>query len=162
MTTTAEAAATRRRLALPFRTGPRTDRRLTGDRRLGYLLVAPVVVLLLAVTAFPLVYNVWNSFHFDNLSYGALPHKFVGAANYKAMFTSSEWIAALERTVAFTAVTVVFDTVVALGLALMLHRRFRGRGVLRAAVLIPWAVPTVVSATLWKTMFDPRAGFIDY
>ena len=51
---------------------------------------------------------------------------------------------------------------VALGLALMLHRQFRGRGFLRAAILIPWAVPTVVSATLWKTMFDPRAGFVDY
>jgi multiple sugar transport system permease protein len=52
--------------------------------------------------------------------------------------------------------------VIALGLALMLHRRFRGRGLLRVAILIPWAVPTVVSATLWKTMFDPRAGFVDY
>ncbi|MGH2851954.1 MAG: carbohydrate ABC transporter permease, partial [Solirubrobacteraceae bacterium] len=47
-------------------------------------------------------------------------------------------------------------------LALMLHRRFPGRGLLRAAILIPWAVPTVVSATLWKTMFDPRTGFVDY
>ena len=58
----------------------------TGDRRLGYLLVAPVLVLLLAITGYPLVYNIWNSFHFDNLSYGGLPHKFTGVKNYKAMF----------------------------------------------------------------------------
>jgi ABC-type sugar transport system permease subunit len=132
------------------------------DRRLGYLLVTPVLVLLLAVTGYPLVYNIWNSLHFDNLSYGNLPHRWVGLSNYTSMFKSSEWVSALERTLVFTLVTIVFDVVVALALALMLHRKFRGRGFLRAAVLVPWAVPTVVSAMLWKTMFDPRAGFVDY
>jgi ABC-type sugar transport system permease subunit len=136
--------------------------RETGDRRLGYLLVAPVVILLLAVTAYPLVYNVWNSFHFDNLSFGNLPHNFVGWSNFSAVFRSSQWVAALERTLAFTVVTVVFDMVVGLGLALMMHRSFRGRGLLRVSILIPWAMPTVVSALLWKSMFDPSAGFIDY
>jgi len=136
--------------------------RTAADRRLGYVLVAPVVVLLLAITALPLISNVWNSLHQDNLSLGAVPHKFVGAANYTSMFTSPLWLAALERTVAFTAVSIAFDIVVALALALMLNRKFRGRGVLRASILVPWAVPTVVSATLWKTMFDPRAGFVDY
>jgi ABC-type sugar transport system permease subunit len=125
-------------------------------------MVAPLVVLLLAVTAYPLVYNLWNSFHFVNLSYGSLPHKFVGVQNYTKMFGSAGWLSALERTAIFTVVTVAFDVVVALGLALMLNRKFRGRGFLRAAVLVPWAVPTVVSAMLWKTMFDPRAGFVDY
>lgn len=136
--------------------------REAADRKLGYALVAPVVVLLLAITAYPLIYNLWNSFHAVNLSVANAQHRFVGGGNYTKMFTSSEWISALERTLAFTAVSVVFETSVALGLALMLHRRFRGRGLLRAAILIPWAVPTVVSATLWKTMFDPRAGFVDY
>src|SRR5258708_17895751 len=78
------------------------------------------------------------------------------------MFSSGEWIAALERTLVFTAVTIVFDVVAGLGLALMMHRKFRGRAFLRASVLIPWAVPTVVSAMLWKTMFDPPARFLDY
>jgi ABC-type sugar transport system permease subunit len=136
--------------------------RETSDRRLGYMLVAPVLVLLLAITAYPLIYNIWNSFHFDNLSYGNLPHNFVGGANYSKMFKSAQWVSALERTLVFTAVTVAFDMVVGLGLALMMHRRFRGRGFLRAAILVPWAMPTVVSAMLWKTMFDPSAGFVDY
>jgi multiple sugar transport system permease protein len=146
--------------------GPARPRRRQGraaaDRRFGYLMVAPVVVLLLVITAYPLVYNVWNSFHAVNLSLGNAPHKFVGVHNYAKMFASSEWTAALERTSIFTVVSVGFDTVAALGLALMLHRKVPGRGVIRAAVLIPWAVPTVVSAMLWKTMFDPRAGFVDY
>jgi ABC-type sugar transport system permease subunit len=136
--------------------------RETGDRRLGYLLAAPVVILLLAITAYPLAYNLWNSFHFENLSYGGLPHKFVGWANFTQMFKSAQWAAALQRTLAFTVVTVVFDIVVGLGLALMMHRKFRGRGLLRAAILVPWAMPTVVSAMLWKTMFNPSNGFVDY
>lgn len=134
----------------------------SSDRRLGYAFVAPLVVLLLAVTAYPLIYNLWNSFHAVNLSIANTPRSFVGADNYTKMFGSSEWVSALTRTAAFTAISVVLETIFALGLALMLHRRFRGRGLLRAAILIPWAVPTVVSATLWKTMFDPRSGFVDY
>ena len=81
-----------------------------------------------------------------------------GSTTTAEMFESSEWLDALLRTLAFAGISVAIETVLALGLALMLHRQFRGRGLLRVAVLIPWAVPTVVSATLWKTMFDPRAG----
>src|ERR1700722_10446826 len=59
----------------------RAASREAADRRFGYLLVAPTVILLLAVTAYPLIANLWNSFHFDTLSYGGLPHKFVGGQN---------------------------------------------------------------------------------
>jgi ABC-type sugar transport system permease subunit len=155
-------AITPGRLATRWSHRPRTRGRVQADRRLGYLLVAPVVILLLAVTAYPLVYNLWNSFHSYNLSVVGEGHPFVGVKNYSKMFGSHEWVSALGRTAAFTAVSVLLETVAALGLALMLHRKFRGRGFLRAAILVPWAVPTVVSATLWKTMFDPRAGFVDY
>jgi ABC-type sugar transport system permease subunit len=136
--------------------------RARADRRLGYVLVAPVIILLLAITAYPLLYNLWNSFHSVNLSVANQSQPFVGLDNYTKMFRSSDWVSALERTAAFTVVSVFLETIAALGLALMLNRRFRGRGFLRAAILVPWAVPTVVSATLWKTMFDPRAGFVDY
>lgn len=134
----------------------------SSDRRLGYALVAPLLILLLAVTAYPLIYNLWNSFHAVNLSIANAPRSFVGFDNYSKMFGSSEWVHSLYRTAAFTVISVVLETIIALGLALMLHRKFRGRGLLRAAILIPWAVPTVVSATLWKTMFDQRSGFVDY
>jgi multiple sugar transport system permease protein len=149
-------------LAATTRARGRPGGRAAADRRLGYAIVAPVVILLLAVTAYPLAYNIYNSFTNDNLSIAAGQGGFAGVHNYSRMFASSEWVTALERTAAFAGVSVVLETAIALGLALMLHRRFPGRGLLRAAILIPWAVPTVVSATLWKTMFDPRAGFVDY
>jgi ABC-type sugar transport system permease subunit len=158
---TTQVAAGRRRSV--YARGPRRPARgrAASERRLGYALVAPVVILLLAVSGYPLIYNLWNSFHHVNLSVNQ-PHTFAGAQNYKTMVTSSSWRQALEHTAAFTAVSVVVETAVAIGLALMLNAKFAGRGLLRAAILVPWAVPTVVSATLWKTMFDPRSGFVDY
>src|SRR5690348_13256897 len=119
------------------RPAPVGHARETSDRRLGYMLVAPVVILLLAITAYPLIYNIWNSFHFDNLSFGGLPHNFVGWSNFSKMFKSAQWVSALERTLVFTVVTIVFDIVVGLALALMMHRQFRGRGFLRASILVP-------------------------
>lgn len=136
--------------------------RLRSDRRLGYALVAPALVCLLAVTAFPLVYNLINSFRNYNLSNGVQAHTFSGFANYAQLFDTPGFVGALVHTVVFTAVSVAIETVAAIGLALMLNKAFWGRGLMRAAILIAWAVPTVVSATLWKTMFDPRSGFVDY
>jgi ABC-type sugar transport system permease subunit len=66
------------------------------------------------------------------------------------------------RTLAFTVVSVGLELAIGIGLALIAHQRFHGRGLVRAAILIPWAVPTVVSAMLWKTMFDPHNGFVNY
>jgi ABC-type sugar transport system permease subunit len=162
MTAEAKQATVTGRPATTGRPAPVGHARERTDRRLGYILVAPVILLLLAVTGFPLVYNIWNSFHNDNLTFANSPHNFTGLHNYRVSLSSAGWVPALERTLVFTAVTIAFDIVVALALALMLHRNFRGRGFLRAAVLIPWAVPTVVSAMLWKNMFDPRYGFVDY
>jgi ABC-type sugar transport system permease subunit len=132
------------------------------DRRLGYALVAPVVIVLLAVTAYPLIYNVWNSFH--NVDYLNIANfgTFAGIANYSKLFHDEQFVPALARTLGFTVVSVVVETAAGLGIALALNRQFPGRNIVRAAVFIPWAVPTVVSAELWKTMFDPQDGFVNY
>jgi ABC-type sugar transport system permease subunit len=158
------ARSVMRRFRLPSMGGapPAAGVARKADRRLGYALVAPVVILLLLVTGYPLVYNLWNSFHNVVLSNAGASQNFVGLKNYQELATATGFPQALARTLAFTAVSVVLETVAALGLALMLHRGFRGRGLMRAAILIPWAVPTVVSAMLWTTMFDQRSGFVDY
>src|SRR5438874_1834974 len=130
-------------------------------RRLGYLLVAPVLLVLLAITAFPFAYNIWNSVrHVELLEPGS--HPFVGIENYRTMLGDADFRATFVRTMGYTVVSVAVELVIGLGLALVIHQRFRGRGVVRAAILIPWAVPTVVSAMLWKTMFDPQSGFVNY
>jgi multiple sugar transport system permease protein len=134
----------------------------TRQRRFGYALVAPAVILLFAITAYPLLYNLWNSFHHDQLTNPVNLGTFAGTANYKAIFTDHSFVPALVRTLAFTVVSVAIELVAGLALALALDKPFRGRGIVRAAVFIPWAVPTVVSAQLWKTMFDPQQGFVNY
>jgi ABC-type sugar transport system permease subunit len=134
---------------------------LTRDRRLGYMLVAPVLIVLLAVTAYPLFYNLWNSFH--HVDYLAPPvGGFAGVSNYAKLFSADQFVPALVHTIGFTVVSVTVETAIGLALALALTRPFRGRGIVRAAIFIPWAVPTVVSAELWKTMFDPQDGFVNY
>ncbi len=132
------------------------------DRRFGYGLVAPAVVILLAITAFPLVYNIWNSFHYVNYFFPATLGQFAGLENYKELFTTGLFVPSLLRTLGFTVVSVAVELVIGLALALALNRPFRGRGIVRAAVLIPWAVPTVVSGLLWKSMFDPQSGFVNF
>jgi ABC-type sugar transport system permease subunit len=132
------------------------------DRRFGYGLVAPAVIVLLAITAFPLVYNIWNSFHNVDYLFPATMGSFAGVTNYKEMFTGGEFLPSLYRTLGFTAVSVTVEFVVGMAIALTLSRRFHGRGIVRAAILIPWAVPTVVSGMLWKSMFDPQNGFVNY
>jgi multiple sugar transport system permease protein len=135
---------------------------ISQDRRLGYALVAPVVIVLLVITAYPLFYNLWNSFH--NVDYLNIANfgSFAGGSNYALLFTAHAFLPALLRTLGFTAASVAIETAVGLGIALVLNRQFPGRGIVRAAVFIPWAVPTVVSAELWKTMFDPQSGFVNY
>jgi ABC-type sugar transport system permease subunit len=147
--------------------GPRTRAGRGGsllrqDRRLGYLLVAPVVIVLLVITAYPLLANLWNSFHHVDYLNPAQFGTFAGAQNYKELLTDHSFVPALVHTIGFTIVSVSVETVIGLAIALALTRPFRGRGIVRAAIFIPWAVPTVVSAELWKTMFDPQSGFVNY
>jgi multiple sugar transport system permease protein len=132
------------------------------DRRFGYILVAPALIVLLAITAYPLGYNVWNSFQDHNLENPATIGKWVGFAKYSKLFSDNQFVPALEHTVGFTVVSVALELVAGLALAIALDKEFRGRAVVRAAVFIPWAVPTIVSAQLWKSMFDPQAGFVNY
>jgi multiple sugar transport system permease protein len=142
--------------------GPRRTL-LAQDRRLGYWLVTPAIVLLLAITAYPLVYNIWNSFRYVTPDNPVVNGKAAGLANYRRMFGQySGFQTALLHTVIFTVVSVAIEVAVGLVLALALNKPFRGRGLVRAAVFIPWAVPTVVSAEVWKEMFDPQQGFVDY
>jgi ABC-type sugar transport system permease subunit len=132
------------------------------DRLIGYGMVTPAVVALLFVIAFPLVYNLWNSLHEVNLLDPAGIGRWAGFANYTSIFTDATFLPSIIRTVGFTAVSVVLELLLGLAMALVLNRPFAGRGLVRAAIIIPWAVPTVVSATAWKSMFDPQSGFGDY
>ena len=92
-------------------------------------MVSPAVVVLAAITGFPLIYNLWNSFHYFNLLEPGGGHPFVGLTNYREVFSSGSGVAgALEHTLAYAAVSVPIEVTLGLGIALLLNRPVRARG----------------------------------
>ena len=121
-----------------------TDDR-SSQRRLAYLLIAPAVVLMLAVTAYPIGYAIWLSLQRYNLASPA-DNKFVGLANYQTILTDKYWWTAFFVTLVITIISVAIEFVLGLALALVMHRTIFGRGVVRTAILIPYGIVTVAAS----------------
>jgi multiple sugar transport system permease protein len=129
------------------------------ERRLGWLLCAPAVIVMLAVTAYPVIYAVWLSLERYNLE---LPQevKFVGLANYGAVLSSPYWWQALWVTVLITVISVAITLVLGMLLALVMHRTLFGRGTVRTAALIPYGIVTVAAAYGWFYAWTPGQGYL--
>jgi len=128
------------------------------EARLGLVLAAPAVAVIAAIALFPLAWTVWESLHLHDLRMPWRGRPFVGLGNYLEALGNARFWGAMAHTAFFTAVSVALEMALGLVLALALNRTFRGRGLVRAAVLVPWAIPTVVAGLLWAFMFDGRAG----
>lgn len=128
------------------------------DARLAGWFVLPALGTILLVALFPLGWTLWESLHVHDLRMPWRGRPFVGLANYAEVLADGRFWAALAHTLAFTVASVGLELGLGLILALALNRAYRGRGLVRAAVLIPWAIPTVVAALLWRFMFDSQAG----
>jgi multiple sugar transport system permease protein len=144
---------------------PTQRRRSRGipERRLAKLMVAPSMILIAVVAAYPIIYAIWLSLHEYSvrqagLSRWAGPY---GLRNYQTALQSSEWWAAFRHTLIFTVSSVTLELLIGLGMALAMHAAFRGQGLLRTTVLVPWAVLTVVTAVMWRTMFVSPYGFVN-
>jgi len=129
------------------------------ERRLAFILVAPAVILMLAVTAYPIGYAVWLSLQRNNL---ATPSDtaFIGLANYQTILTDQYWWTALAVTLSITVVSVSIEFVLGLSLALAMHRTLIARGLVRTAVLIPYGIVTVVAAYSWYYAWTPGTGYL--
>ena len=115
------------------------------QRRLAYRLIAPAVILMLAVTAYPIGYAIWLSLQRYNLASPA-DTKFVGLANYQTILTDKYWWTAFFVTLAITVISVAIEFVLGLALALVMHRTIFGKGVVRTAILIPYGIVTVAAS----------------
>jgi multiple sugar transport system permease protein len=134
--------------------------RHAGEERLGWLLCAPAVIAMLVVTAYPILYAVWLSLFRYDLRFPAL-RAFVGFHNYVSVLTSEVWWQALLNTLIVTLGSVALELVLGMGLALLMHRAVFARRTLRASILLPYAIITVVAALAWKFAFDPITGFVN-
>jgi multiple sugar transport system permease protein len=129
------------------------------ERRLGWLLCAPAVIVMIGVTAYPVVYAIILSLQRYNLE---LPHavKFIGFSNYAAVLTSPYWWQALKVTVIITVFSVGITLVLGMLLAMLMHRTLFGRGTVRTAALIPYGIVTVAAAYGWQYAWTPGQGYL--
>jgi ABC-type sugar transport system permease subunit len=154
----------------------------TGEGRLAFYLIFPSMLLLGAVVGYPIIYAIYHSMQSDttatllpNGKFGTSTH-FVGLDHYKDWLTQTchqgnkstscppgniggqFWIA-IKNTLFYTVVTVTLETCIGMIFALMMNKAFKGRGWVRAAILVPWAIPTAVTAKLWVVIFDKNGIF---
>ncbi|MBS4727351.1 sugar ABC transporter permease [Mycobacterium sp. SM1] len=136
---------------------PRGGRK--SERRLAFLLIAPAVVLMLAVTAYPIGYAVWLSLQRDNFASPG-DTAFVGLSNYRTVLTDRYWWTAFTVTVTITVISVAIEFVLGLALALVMHRTLFGKGLVRTAVLIPYGIVTVAASYSWYYAWTPGTGYL--
>jgi multiple sugar transport system permease protein len=129
------------------------------ERRLGWLLISPAVIVMVAVTAYPVGYAIWLSLQRYNLE---LPQdiKFIGLSNYTAVLSSPYWWQALKVTVIITVFSVSITLVLGMLLAMLMHRTLFGRGTLRTAALVPYGIVTVAAAYGWQYAWTPGQGYL--
>jgi multiple sugar transport system permease protein len=133
------------------------------ERRLAKLMVTPSLALIALVALYPVIYGVWVSMHQYSLITAGLSRwaSPAGLGNYKDALTDPDFWSAVRVTLIFTVASVILETIIGLAMALVMKEAFRGQGVVRTVVLVPWAVLTVVTAIMWKTIFDPNLGFVN-
>ncbi|MDP9792264.1 multiple sugar transport system permease protein [Catenuloplanes nepalensis] len=129
------------------------------ERRLGWLLCAPAAIVMVAVTAYPILYSVWLSLQRFDLKFPD-EREFVGLENYVTVLSNGYWWTAFGVTMLITVVTVVIELVLGMGLALIMHRTLVGRGIVRTAALIPYGIVTVVAAFSWRYAWTPDTGYL--
>ena len=130
------------------------------QRRLAWYLIIPAVLVVVLVIGYPLAQVVVYSFLKYKLD-GVTPASFVGLENYAFVLSDPDWWRAVWNTLIFTFFSVTLETILGLVVALVANAKFKGRTFFRIAILIPWAIPTVVSSQIWKWMFNDVYGVVN-
>ncbi|ABS60314.1 binding-protein-dependent transport systems inner membrane component [Fervidobacterium nodosum Rt17-B1] len=131
----------------------------TKETVIAWWMVFPAILVISIIAFFPLFKTFYDSFY----EFGLRPdieRKFVGFQNYVELFKDERFVFALKNTIFFTVVSVALETAFGLLIALIVNQPFKLRGMVRAAMLIPWAIPTAISSQMWKWMFNDQGGII--
>ena len=130
------------------------------QRRLAWFLIVPAVFVVFLVIGYPLIQVLVYSVLKYKLD-GVTPPSFVCLANYLFIFTDSDFWRSVLNTLIFTFFSVTLEAVLGLAIAMVANSKFKGRSILRVAILIPWAIPTVVSSKIWAWMFNDIYGVVN-
>lgn len=132
------------------------------SNRLAVQFVLPSFIFVLLFTIYPILESFRLSFYRLILTLPFLGQKFVGWENYRDLITDPVALQSLTTTLLFVAITTPLEVLFGLGMALVLNESFRARGFVRAMMLIPWAIPTVVSSQMWRFIFNDRYGLFNF
>jgi multiple sugar transport system permease protein len=159
MSTNTQTIAAGESAAAPARRRRRLSEGARAERRLGWLLCAPAVIVMIAVTAYPIGYAVYLSLQRYDLRFPQLA-KFIGLSNYGAVLSSPYWWQALKVTLIITIFSVAIELVLGMLLALLMFRTLFGRGTVRTTILIPYGIVTVAAAFSWQYAWTPSEGYL--
>ncbi len=127
---------------------------------LGYLMVTPALLCILLIAIFPIIRTFSLSLTDMKMQFPDAA-KYIGLNNYMKLFKDERFWNATYNTLFFTIVSVAMELVIGFAMALVMNMPFKGRGLVRAAVLVPWAIPTTISATMWKFMYHDQFGVLN-
>ncbi|KGT95023.1 ABC transporter permease [Erwinia typographi] len=131
------------------------------EQRQAWVLLAPMLIVMGMLTAWPLLRTIWLSFTDAALIGNGNEVNYVGLENYLYALTDPDFLSSILRTLYFTVVSVALEGIIGVLVALLLNQKFYGRSVLRVLVILPWALPTIVNAMMWRLNFNPDYGSIN-
>ncbi|MHA6313893.1 MULTISPECIES: carbohydrate ABC transporter permease [Pantoea] len=131
------------------------------EQRQAWVLLAPMLLVMLLLTAWPLLRTIWLSFTDAALIGSGETPGWIGLENYAYALSDPDFRASIGRTLYFTVVSVTLEGIIGVLVALLLNQKFAGRNILRVLVILPWALPTIVNAMMWRLNFNPDYGSIN-
>jgi multiple sugar transport system permease protein len=134
----------------------------TREKIFAVSLIVPCFLFVIIFAFYPILYSVYLSLHRNILSLPHLGQPFVWFENYKDLFNDRVAVHSMMNTFFFVFTSTFFELLFGLIIALVINKHFRGRGMVRAAVLVPWAIPTVVSSQMWRFIFNDKYGLFNY
>lgn len=129
--------------------------------RTAWLLLTPMISIMVLVTAFPLLNTLWLAFTDAGLTGQGYVWQWIGLENFAYILDDSDFRAAVGRTAYFTVMSVSAEVVLGVLVALLLNQEFKGRTLVRALLILPWALPTIVNAVMWRLIYNPEYGSLN-
>ena len=131
------------------------------ERTFGIILVIPTLLFVIIFAIYPILYSFYLSFQRIILGLPGLGQNFIGIQNYVDLLHDKVALLSIFNTLIFVFVSTFFEIILGLLIALVIHQKFTGRGTVRAAVLVPWAIPTVVASQMWRFLFNDKYGLVN-
>lgn len=144
-----------------MKTSRKISARERQDAKVAWLMMSPALLVLAVIALYPVLRTFWLSLHEMSLKNPGSGYPFIGLGNYIEIFSDERAMTDILFTIQFTVVTVVLEMFIGFAAALIMNRAFKGRGLVRAAILIPWAIPTSVSAMMWKFIYNDQYGMFN-